>query len=555
MARATPHHEFLVRTSAAAFLVAVLAGLGLAHLLRLADWRVMLVASVFVGAGALGLQILRNWRFGIVSFFVWIVLEDLIRKHLGNQIILYGTKDLLILLTYTSYLFARLRGRRSGDFRSPIRIPLGACLLLALAECFNPEIGHPLIPVIGLRMHFFYIPLLYLGYAYFDSEPRLRRFLLFALGLGAGVSLLGVLQATIGLNFLNPEGFVPGLRLYLIRRAPESQALVPRPTSVFVDAGRFAQYLFILFFLGLGALSYWSNLRRGEKAGDAEERGFAGVRRPVGERNPRAFARANEAKSALSRQERVLWIAFGIISVGLVVSAQRAALLLAAFALLLLGGIAWQEKWMSWIARLRRRSFPLGKIAWGIGLALLGFALLHTERVIALYRFCLETLSPLAREAEVAWRPKVYWQDIVFAVQQARLLGHGTGTASLGLQYLYGLDYFYEGETWSPYRVEGGYASIIWEWGVAGVVLWVWWTAALVWASLRGAWQLRDSRFFGLALALALLLLLLHFPYFFLGLPVYQNYVNNAYHWFLSGLLFRLSRIAGRPLPNSFAHG
>jgi hypothetical protein len=530
MYRATPHQGFMMRVSAMAFAVAVVAGLGLAHLLLQADGRTAAVVLVFVGAGALGVQILRNWRFGILSFFTWIVVEDLIRKYLGNRIILYGAKDAVILVTYASFLVARVVNRRAGDFQNPIRIPLAAMVALAIAECFNPQIEHPLIPVIGMRMFFLYVPLLYLGYAYFDSEERVRRFLLFALGLGGGVAALGVLQALMGLEFLNPEGGAPGLRLELIRMAPESQMSVPRPTSVFVDAGRFAQYLFILFFLGWGALSYWQSLRC--------ERGPA----MEGEPARRASALARRARS-MRRHERILWVAWALVGAGLVVSAQRAALVLVGVAVFVFLARAGRDRIAAWIARFRRPSLPVGKILMGIVLALLGLALVHPERLIALYRFCVETLSPLARETEVTWRPRVYWRDILVAVRESRAFGHGTGTASLGLQYLYGLDPFSQGEM--LYRVEGGYASVIWEWGVVGVALWLWWTATLVWAGGRTARQLEGSRFFGLAAALVLLLALLHFPYFFLGLPVYQNYVNGAYHWFLCGLLFRLPKIVG----------
>jgi len=541
MLRATPHHGFLIRASAATFAGAVLAGLGLAHLLLRADWRTAVIAFIFVGAGVVGLQILRDWRFGIVSFFVWIVLEDAIRKYLGNRIILYGAKDVLIGLTYVSFLFAQAVRRRPWDFRNPIRAPLIALIALAVAECFNPQIEHPLMPVIGMRMYFLYIPLLYLGYAYIDSEERLRRFLLFTLVLGSVVSGLGVIQAVIGLDFLNPKGFVPGLRLELIRVAPESQMAVPRPTSVFVDAGRFAHYLFILFFLGLGAISYWHALR-----GEPEGRRSGGKETGRDRREMRALLWLMwRTPSALRRQECLVWIAFGMISAGLIVSAQRAALILAGAALLVLVGVACRERFASWIARCRRSAFPLGKIVVGMALARSGLAVFHAERLVALYRFCAETLSPVARESEVTWRPQVYWTDILVALRESRAFGHGTGTASLGLTYLYGLDDFYSGATWSPYRVEGGYASVIWEWGIVGVGLWIWWTLALIWVAGRTARRLAPSRFFGLAVALVLFLALLHVPYFFLGMSVYQNYVNNAYHWFLVGMLFRLPKLAG----------
>jgi hypothetical protein len=503
------------------------------HLLVTADWKLAVIVVVFVGACGLGFQILRNWRVGIVSFFVWILFEDLIRKYLGNKIILYGAKDVIILMTYASYAFARMSRGKPDGLKNPIKKPLFVCIALAVVECFNLSIGHPFIPIVGLRMSFIYVPLLYLGYVYFDSEIKVRRFLLLSLSLAGVISLLGIIQSIVGLEFLNPSGSVPGLRLSLIRTSPESQLSVPRPTSVFVDAGRFAQYLFAFFFLGLGSVCYWRSLNRQEaqRASDQSEI----MIKPGGLHGRRSQA---DLLLAGKRVEVAVWALFALIGAGLFVSAQRAALVLVVCSLLLMTVIVYGKRLTRWRGRASAKAFPLAKLAGSVALALTVFALFQPERVQAIFSFCAETLSPVARETEWTWRPGAYWSDIVYAAKTSGAFGHGTGTASQGLQYVYDLDVYTDQV--SLYQIEGGFAAVIWEFGILGLIVWVWWTAHLVVASFQTAARLRGARFYWLALTITLFVFCFHYPYFYLGMQAYQNYVTNSYHWFVCGLLLRL---------------
>lgn len=563
------HHSFQMRSSVIAIALALSAGYGLASLLAEADWRWIIIAGVFVSALVMGTQILRQWRWGITAFFLWIVVEDLIRKHLGNQIVLYAAKDLLIVLTYVSFLLWPRARSQAWGWKNPLEAPLLVFLAIAIVNCFNPGIDHPAIPLIGLRMNFLYVPLLYLGYVYFDSDARVRHFIVLSLGAGGVVALLGLIQSLVGLGFLNPREFVPGLRLELIRVTPESQLPIPRPNSVFVDAGRFSQYLFVLFYLGMGAICYWHHQ---EAAADDPTRGTrlqpmmpAGeVRFPwemssrgcmrmglfVGGRDrhlhsPHVFHRVSRWLTGQDKSTLLLWLSFGLITAGLFVSAQRAVLVLLAVSVLLIVAIACLERLRSWFVRSRSSRFPLAKtVICTIGVIGV-YGLFRWDHLVAVYRFCIETLSPLARETELAWRPYVYWQDIVRAVRESGVVGHGTGTASLGLQYVYDLDYMYADQLY-PYAIEGGYAAVIWEFGLLGLVVWLWWTTRLVIASVQATRSLRGSRFYWLGIALSIFIFCFLFPYFFLGMQVYQNYVINAYHWFLCGLLFRLPALVGQ---------
>ena len=53
---------------------------------------------------------------------------------------------------------------------------------------------------------FHYIPLMFVGYAMLRKEGDLRRFLVVNMLLAAVISLVGILQTIVGLDFLNPHG-------------------------------------------------------------------------------------------------------------------------------------------------------------------------------------------------------------------------------------------------------------------------------------------------------------------------------------------------------------
>jgi hypothetical protein len=52
--------------------------------------------------------------------------------------------------------------------------------------------------------------------------------------------------------------------------------------------------------------------------------------------------------------------------------------------------------------------------------------------------------------------------------------------------------------------------------------------------------KLRHTRFYWLAVAVTLYAFFLLFPWFYLGMQVYQQYVAQAFLWFLVGMVFRL---------------
>jgi len=58
--------------------------------------------------------------------------------------------------------------------------------------------------VLGMKLFFYYIPLLFVGYALLNSETELRRFFFVNLILAMIIISLGIAQSILGHTFLNP---------------------------------------------------------------------------------------------------------------------------------------------------------------------------------------------------------------------------------------------------------------------------------------------------------------------------------------------------------------
>lgn len=444
--------------------------------------------------------VLANWRAGVYVLLAWLVVEDLPRKFLGNDMRLYFAKDLLAVILYGAFLASRAKG---GEPRPRLRfvVPLLAFAAWGLVEVFNPRSPSPVYGLLGLRMYFFYIPLLFVGYALLRGERDLRRFLAFNLGLATLVGGLGIIQAIVGLDFLNPADLPPELHLArLVRQAPLSEALVPRPTSVFVSDGRFAWYMLVSFLVGVGAIGY-----------------------------------------RLTRHGRALGpvAAVGVVAAAIVLSGSRGTFMYALGSTFVLVGLFLYGAGR----RQRGRTLRLAPLASaGIGLAIVAVLVLYPEAVGARWSFYYETIAPWSPTSELAWRVWGYpVGELVKALSfPGWPLGHGIGTSSLGVQYVTGL----LGLPAPGIGVESGYGTLVLELGVPGLLLWLAWTAAFAREAWGAARRLRGTVFFPVGAAIMWFALLLLFPFTFGGMQPYQNFVFNAYLWLLVGVLLRLPTLA-----------
>ena len=216
------------------------------------DISFLIYLGLFI-AGAIGaVNVLNDWRKGVYLFVAWILFEDFVRKYLGNNMAIYFAKDALALLLYLSFFRAQ-RNNRVERFRPPFIVPLLCFLFFGLTQVFNPNSTSIFYGLMGMKLYFFYVPLMYVGYYFIDSERRLRSFFVFNTILILVVVSLGVAQAILGHTFLNPTVIQEDIRdLSTIYRTSITGLVAYRPTSVFVSAGRFQNFQIVAWILTLG---------------------------------------------------------------------------------------------------------------------------------------------------------------------------------------------------------------------------------------------------------------------------------------------------------------
>jgi hypothetical protein len=380
-------------------------------------------------------------------------------------------------------------------------------------QVFNPGSNHVMFGLLGFKLFFYYIPLMFVGYSLLENEGQLRKFFFVNMVLAAIIVSLGVAQSIIGPSFLNPAHLADDIRdlSTLYRTAPISGVTVYRPTSVFVSTGRYSDFLIVAWMLVFGFSGYLL-LRR--------------------------------------RQGRVLaFMCMALTFAGVALAASRGVFMWTAItavvgSIAFIWGAPWRQREVIRVLRTVQRAV--------LGMVLAMTVLFFTFPDALLGRLAIysETLSPYSAANELTHRAGAYpIQNFLGAFDYPRWpYGYGIGTTSLGVQYV--SRFFHEKQ--SIGSVESGYGALIVEMGIGGLVLWIIMTFSILFAAWRVVRQLKGSPWFPLAFIIMWYAFILLFPMTFAGIQAYEDFILNAYLWLLLGILFRLPSIA---LSSQFAAG
>jgi hypothetical protein len=457
------------------------------------------VAIIFIG-GAIIVAILNDWRRGIYLLVAWILFEDLVRKYLGNNMAIYFAKDVLAIVLYLSFFRAK-RAKQVETFRIPFRIPLLLFFWLGFLQVFNPVSTSIFYGILGMKLYFLYVPLIFVGYAMIDSETELRRFFSFTCVLILIVAALGLAQSIIGPTFLNPTHLQEDIRELgtTYRVAPISGAMAYRPNSVFVSAGRFQDFLIIAWLISLGFGGYL--LLR-------------------------------------SRQGRALtFTTVGVVAAASLMCASRGVFMWnSGIALLVMAGFLWGAPWRQREVLRVMRAIQRTTLVVGIGIIVL--LSLFPEELGSRTAIYSETLIPNSPASELVQRTQTYpLQQLGYAFEHPRWpYGYGIGTCSLGVQYVTRIMH-------APRMfigVESGYGDLIVELGIVGLILWIVLGFSIAVSAWKVVRELRGTPWFPLAFVIFVFPCLLFFPMTFVGFNTFQDFLISAYLWLMLGILYRL---------------
>jgi hypothetical protein len=464
------------------------------------DLSTLAYAAMFFVGGAVVIAILNDWRRGLYILVGWILFEDFVRKFLGNNMAIYFAKDLLALILYLSFFRSR-SARRTGAFRIPFRLSLLVFFWFVFLQVFNPASTSIFYGILGMKVYFLYVPLIYVGYALIQSEEDLQRFFSFTCVLIIIVAGLGLAQSIIGPTFLNPAHMQEDIRdlsnSYHV--APISGLAAYRPTSVFVSAGRFVDFLIVAWLISLG---------------------FGGY--------------------LLLRSRRGRTLAFttiGVVAAASLMTASRGVFMWnSGIALIIAAGFLWGAPWRQREALRVFRAIQRAALFVGIGIVLL--LSFFPEELGSRLEVYSATLMPNSPTSELVHRTQTYpLQQLGFAFDHPRWpYGYGTGTCTLGGQYVVRIMHA------PPMRiaVESGFGNLIVELGIVGLILWIVLSFSIIMSAWKVAKKLRGTPWFPLAFAIFLFAFVLFLPMTYTSFSAYQDFVINSDLWLFLGILYRL---------------
>jgi hypothetical protein len=463
------------------------------------------VGMVVVG-GTIVIGILNNWRNGVYFFLSWLLFEDLARKFLGNNMAIYFAKDFLALVVYISFL-AAMRRKEVTSFRPPFLGPVLIFVWFGVIQVFNPASTSIWYGLMGFKIFFYYVPMVFLGYSLINSEAQLRRFFTVNEALALIIISLGIAQSILGPSFLNPAHPAEDIRLLSgLYRVSEAGGIAYRPNSVFVSTGRYANFIMVAWLLVLG---------------------FGGY--------------------LLLRQKRgraLAFIGITVTAAGAFLTASRGSFMWGminalATSIAFIWGAPWREGEALRIFRAIQRA------ALGIALGITLLFYIYPDALLTRLAIYEETLMPNSRGSELTHRGWDYpVQNFLAAFSYDRWpYGYGIGTTALGGQYV---ARFFNAKP-PVVGVESGYGTLVVEMGIGGLLLWITMSFAISISAWNVVKKLKGSPWFPLGFVIFWYAMFLLFPATFGGIQAYEDFLLNAYFWLLLGVLFRLPTIARSP--------
>lgn len=351
-----------------------------------------------------------RWTKLVLFTLFWIVFEALLRRYVVNDIMAFFIKDLFLAFAYFKTIGVRFtRGFRSIP-STPVNLLLAILLVWSVVELFNPLLLNYLVGVLGLRLSFFYVPIMFIAGDCFPTKQSLFRFLKAYVLLGAAVCAYGFIQWMLGPGSILSKTYLDMDAFY----ATPSGTVIFRSMGTFASNAAFSEWvLFVMLFAVI----------------------CAKVKLPAGR---------------LTKVQKV--VVGTAIVLAMIATGQAALGVLIVFTLFL-----------TWLADVRSRRGVSQLITLAVGVMIIT-ALVWT--VAPLVTTAWTRVLMFADPRMLIHRLFIHVFEPIPRALGDSFFGHGVGSQAQGLRYLVGVK-----EAASLSRVEGGYAKLAWELGIVGLVL------------------------------------------------------------------------------------
>jgi hypothetical protein len=136
-----------------------------------------------------------HWRAAVKLALVIALFEGAIRKWVwaGGQELVYFLKDGVLLGAYLRFFLAPDPDIRAFRLFIPTTLILVSCAIVS-AGALNPNIGHPAVALVGVKIYFYYIPLAFMVPYLFRTQGEMIQQLTRFAWISIPICALGFLQ-------------------------------------------------------------------------------------------------------------------------------------------------------------------------------------------------------------------------------------------------------------------------------------------------------------------------------------------------------------------------
>jgi len=451
--------------------------------------------------GILAAVILNSWRRGVILLFVWLLLEDIVRRLVpGQPSQMLLIKDAVVFLVYLSFLrFFILKKQKI--WKPPFMVALFLFAAVCVINVFNLNSPGLLFGLVGLRSYLWYLPLMFLGYYMFNDKESLLKFSQNLVYISIPLCLFAIFQYffyNTGWALVRSFSDATQAHSFGLSIGYFKAGSIPLLSSVFGVSHRYGRFAMLLFFLGLGLL-----------------------------------ATEYPADLLIKKNKKLLLVSVFSSFLGIILSGVRAA-----FVLAVIGGILFfllakhNQAWHLW-RNSRVWIFPLMAI---ILLSLPVAFLFGNSAFFQILSF------------SAAFHERIPSAVVAFysALANAKFFGMGTGTLSQGVTSIPG------GAEWNiknrilitqGFRFETGFGRTIFELGIFGTIIFYIFWLCLFYQGIKEIKILQNNNLRNLGLGIIIFSFLMLFWFTFVHQQVLGDATTLVILWFFLGVFFGLRKI------------
>ncbi|MCU1281631.1 MAG: hypothetical protein JWM53_5177 [bacterium] len=196
-------------------------------------------------AAAVALSLALPWRVCLFAIPLLLLVEALARRYVVNEVALFLVKDAVLAVAYVKYAVARYRAGRKIVPRTLVTWPIAVFAVIVVAEALNPTLPSPLVGVFGIYSWLWYAPICWLVAEAFPTPTAAIRAAAVYLAISVPLGVLAQVQQHVPAANRSYYDAVVGSTSFVYH----GRIIASRSVGTFASTNAFGDYLIIVAVL------------------------------------------------------------------------------------------------------------------------------------------------------------------------------------------------------------------------------------------------------------------------------------------------------------------